>query len=87
MATIPSKILLLAVFIIATLSACNEKPLQADVYSAPIRANILKADKAVGFYQSSHFSMKSLEKNLNSSRLYFRLMPFTMDSHVSVMLN
>ena len=52
LATIPSKILLPAIFIIAALSACSEKPLQADVYSAPIRANILKADKAVGFYQT-----------------------------------
>ena len=76
MATIPSKILLLAVFIIATLSACNEKPLQADVYSAPIRANILKADKAVGFYQSKPLFYEVTGEELKQLSFVFQIDAF-----------
>ena len=47
-----SKNLASVVLYLSFLSACKEKPFQADIHSAPIIDNILKADKAVGFYQS-----------------------------------
>ena len=47
-----SKNLVYLFILLSFLSACKDKPLQADEYSAPIRQNILMADKAVGFYQT-----------------------------------
>lgn len=75
--TIRSRVSFFTLLLLVTiLSACKDKPLLADEFSAPIRQNILRADKAVGFYQTKPLFYEVTGANLESLSNVFQIEDF-----------